>query len=94
MLGESKLPKDQVPKSVQIDDVFEFDSEHLDHVKTVTLTFWRSKEAFNAMHERCPSLYDGFEVNPKDSMASHGSEARDAAGYLFGTRTPDISLFD
>ena len=56
---------DKVPKTVQIDDVFEFDADHLDDVKTVSLTFWRSKDAFDAVHYRTASLYDGFGVNLK-----------------------------
>lgn len=94
MQSSTKLLKNQVPKSVQIDDVFEFDSRHLEDVKAVTLLFWRSKEAFEATHERSASLYDGFEVDPKRSMASQTSETRDAAQYLFGPRSPDTTLFD
>lgn len=92
--SSTKLLKDQVPKSVQIDDTFEFDADYLDDVKTVTLVFWRSKEAFDAVHQRTSSLYDGFEVNPKQSMASQTSEARDAAQYLFGPRSPEPSQLE
>lgn len=81
MQSSSKLLKNQVPKSVQIDDVFEFDPHHLEDVKSVNLIFWRSREAFDAHNKQATSsLYDGYGVNPatanfKQSNASMTSEA-------------------
>ena len=69
----------KIPKIVSIDDVFEFDADHLDDVKTVSLTLWRSKDAFDAVHYRTTSLYDGFGVDLRRSLASQKSETRDAA---------------
>lgn len=67
MMSSNNMMKcQQVPKIVQIDEVFEINSEDLKDAQSVTLILWRSREDFEASYfARTDSLYDGFGVNPK-----------------------------
>jgi len=66
MNSASTMRSPQVPKTVQIDEVFEISSDDLEDAQSVSLTLWRSREDFEAAYfKRSESLYDGFGVNPK-----------------------------
>lgn len=91
MMSSNNMMKcQQVPKIVHIDEVFEINSEDLEDAQSVTLILWRSREDFEASYfARTDSLYDGFGVNPKQSLASNTTTgSRDAAHYLFGSKSP------
>jgi hypothetical protein len=66
MSAANTIRSQPVPKIVQIDEVFEINSEELEHAESVNLTLWRSRDDFEASYfKRSESLYDGFGVNPK-----------------------------
>lgn len=83
-----------MPKSIQIDEVFEISSELLEDVQSVKLTLWRTRDDFEAAYfSRSESLYDGFGVNPKQSIASNATTgSKDAAHFLFESKSPRMSL--
>ena len=55
-----------MPRIVNIDEVFEINSELLEDAESVNLILWRCREDFEAAYfARSESLYDGFGVNPK-----------------------------
>lgn len=44
--------KNKVPQKLQLDEVVEVDADLLKNVEKLTLTFWKSKEAFDFVHSR------------------------------------------
>lgn len=69
MQSSPKLIKSQVPKTVQVDEVFEVSTDQLEDIQSVTLVLWKSREDFEAAYfARSESLYDGYGVDPKQSM--------------------------
>ena len=83
--------KNLIPKTIQVDEVFEINSDSLQDIETVNLILWKSRDDFEkAYFQRSESLYDGFGVDPKQSMTSTGS--KDAAYYLFNSKSPRESL--
>ena len=66
MQSSDKLMKNLVPKTIQVDEVFEINSIFLKDIETVTLTLWKSREDLEKkFFQRTESLYDGFGVDPK-----------------------------
>ena len=60
----------------------------------VTLILWSSREDFeSAYFARSESLYDGFGVNPKQSVVSNATTgSKDAAHFLFDSKSPRMSM--
>ena len=46
MQSSDRLMKNSVPRTIQVDEVFEINSIFLKDVETVTLTLWKSREDF------------------------------------------------
>ena len=46
MQSSDRLMKNLIPKTIQVDEVFEINSDSLQDIETVSLTLWKSRDDF------------------------------------------------